>query len=267
MSLWTSSSCRLNLPASRHCREKPDEGSTEHREELNVPNTANPVQNVTFPSSGDEAYGYLSLPESGSGPGLIVIQEWWGLTTHMAHTADRFAVEGYVALAPDLYGGATTHDEAEALQLLLEIPVDRAARDLRGAVDYLLSRDEVVGETIGIVGFCMGGSFALQLAVQEGAKVAATVAFYPVGYMPDDYAGLEAPVLIHIGDRDQINPPTLADELNEKISADTGNHPEIVHYPAGHAFLNEEDLLGTFDAEQAEIAWDRTVAFLRAHLG
>jgi carboxymethylenebutenolidase len=228
---------------------------------------SNPVQNVTFASNGDEAYGYLALPESGNGPGLIVIQEWWGLTTHIAHMADRLAGEGYVALAPDLYGGVTTHDEGEALQLLLEIPVDRAARDLRGAVDYLLSRDEVAGETVGVVGFCMGGSFALQLAVQEGNTVAAAVAFYPIGYMPNDYAGLQAPVLIHIPDADQINPPTLAEELNEKIAAGTGTRPEIAHYPAGHAFLNEEDLLGTYDAEQARIAWDRTVAFIRAHLG
>jgi carboxymethylenebutenolidase len=233
----------------------------------NVSEHSNPVQNVTFASNGDEAYGYLALPASGSGPGVIVIQEWWGLTTHMAHMADRLAAEGYVALAPDLYGGATTHDEAEALQLLLELPVDRAARDLRGAVDYLLSRDEVVGDTVGVVGFCMGGAFALQLAVQEGAKVAAAVAFYPTGYMPDGYAGLQAPVLIHIPDGDEINPPTLAEELNEKISADTRTKPEIDHYPAGHAFLNEEDLLGTYDAEQARIAWDRTVAFLRVHLG
>jgi carboxymethylenebutenolidase len=172
-----------------------------------------------------------------------------------------------VSQGRNLYGGTTTHDEGEALQLLLELPVDRATRDLRGAVDYLLSRDEVVGETIGVVGFCMGGSFALQLAVQEEGKVAAAVAFYPIGYMPDTYVGLQAAVQIHIPDGDQINPPTLAEELNEKISADTRTKPEIIHYPAGHAFLNEEDLLGTFDAEQARIAWDRTVAFLRAHLG
>ncbi len=126
---------------------------------------------------------------------------------------------------------------------------------------------DVVGKTVGVVGFCMGGSFALQLAVQEGGKVAAAVAFYPVGYMPDDYSGLQATVHIHIADGDEINPPTLAEELNEKILADTRTEPEIVHYPAGHAFLNEEDLLGTYDAEQAAIAWDRTVAFLRAHLG
>src|SRR3984957_16145699 len=236
-------------------------------EERNVSEVSNPVQNVTFASNGDKSYGYLALPASGRGPGVIVIQEWWGLTTHMAHMADRLAGEGYVALAPDLYGGTTTHDEAEALQLMLQLPVDRAAGDLRGAVDYLLSRDEVVGGTVGVVGFCMGGAFALQLAVQERTKVAAAVAFYPVGYMPDGYAGLQAPVLIHIPDADQINPPTLAEELNEKISAGTGTKPEIAHYPAGHAFLNEEDLLGTYDAEQARIAWDRSVAFLRSHLG
>jgi carboxymethylenebutenolidase len=232
-----------------------------------VSELSNPVQNVTFASNGDEAYGYLTLPASGSGRGLIVIQEWWGLTTHIAHMADRFAGEGYVVLAPDLYGGATTHDEGEALRLLLELPVDRAARDLRGAVDYLLSRNEVIGETVGVVGFCMGGSFALQLAVQEADKIAAAVAFYPVGYLPDDYGGLQAPVLIQIADGDEINPPTLAEELTKKIAADTGRTPEIAHYPAGHAFLNEEDLLGTYDAEQARVAWDRAVGFLRAHLG
>jgi carboxymethylenebutenolidase len=107
----------------------------------------------------------------------------------------------------------------------------------------------------------------LQLAVQEEGKIDAAVAFYPVGYMPDDYAGLQAPVLIHIPDNDAINPATLAEELNERISASTGTRPEIDHYSAGHAFFNEEDLLGTYEAEQARIAWDRTIAFLRAHLG
>jgi carboxymethylenebutenolidase len=254
-------------PPRQNCRDKEMNDRPNTEGEQNMSEHSNPVQNVTFASNGDNAYGYLALPASGSGPGVIVIQEGWGLTTHVAHMADRLAGEGYVALAPDVYGGVTTHDEGEALKLLLELPVDRAARDLRGAVDYLLGREEVVGETPGVVGFCMGGAFALQLPVQEGDKVAAAVAFYPTGYMPDEYAGLQAPVFIHIGDADTINPPTLAEELNEKISADTGRDPEIVHYPAGHAFLNEEDLLGTFDAEQARIAWDRTVAFLHSQLG
>src|SRR5579859_679988 len=97
------------------------------RRRRNVPELSNSRQNVTFASNGDEAYGYLGLPASGSGPGVIVIQEWWGLTTHIAQIADRLAGEGFVALAPDLYGGATTHDTDEALQLMLELPVDRAA--------------------------------------------------------------------------------------------------------------------------------------------
>jgi carboxymethylenebutenolidase len=237
------------------------------KEQRNVSEQTNPRQNVTFASNGGEAYGYFALPASGSGPGVIVIQEWWGLTTHIAQIADRLASEGFVALAPDLYGGATTHDAAEATQLMQQLPIDRAARDLRGAVDYLLSRDEVAGEKVGVVGFCMGGAFVLQLAVQEGDKIAAAVAFYPVGYMPDDYEALQAAVLIQIADGDQFNPATLADELSQKISAGSGRTPEIAHYPAGHAFLNDENLLGTFDEEQAAIAWDRTVAFLREHLG
>src|SRR5580658_7201549 len=107
----------------------------------------NAQQNVTFASNGDTAYGYLALPPSGRGPGVIVIQEWWGLTPHIAQMADRFAAAGFVALAPDLYGGPTAHNEDEALTMLLELPVDRAARDLRGAVDYLLSHDGVTGTT------------------------------------------------------------------------------------------------------------------------
>jgi carboxymethylenebutenolidase len=227
----------------------------------------NPRQNVTFASNGGDAYGYLALPTSGNGPGVIVIQEWWGLTAHIAEIADRLAGEGFVALAPDLYGGATTHDAEEATRLMQQLPVERAARDLRGAVDYLLSRDEVAGDAVGAIGFCMGGAFVLQLAVQEGDRVAAAVAFYPVGYMPDDYAGLRAAVLVQVADGDQFNSNTLADELTEKITVGTGSPPEIAHYPAGHAFLNDENLLGTFDADQARMAWDRTLAFLRTHLG
>src|SRR5579864_5738949 len=101
---------------------------------------SNPRQNVTFASNGNQAHGYLALPPSGSGPGVIVIQEWWGLTTHIANVVDRLAAEGFVALAPDLYGGTTTHNADEAGRLMSELPVDRAARDLAGAVDHLLAR-------------------------------------------------------------------------------------------------------------------------------
>lgn len=229
--------------------------------------TTNPLQNVSFASNGGQAHGYLALPASGSGPGVIVIQEWWGLTSHVASIADRLAAAGFVALAPDLYGGATTHDADEAGRLMQELPVDRAARDLSGAVDYLLERDEVTGDHVGAVGFCMGGAFVLTLAVQEGGKIAAAVPFYPVGHMPEDYSGLQAAVLAHFGEEDQFVPISSADELASKIAAGNGKQPQIERYPAGHAFNNDDNLLGTYDPEQATKAWERTIAFLHEHLG
>ncbi len=223
-------------------------------------------QNVTFPSNGNQAHGYLKVPGSGRGPGLVVIQEWWGLTSHIASLVDRFAAEGFVALAPDLYGGATTHDADEAGQLMQSLPVDRAARDLAGAVDFLLSRDDVDGDQVGVVGFCMGGAFVLTLAAQEGGKVAAAVPFYPVGQWPEDFAGLQAAVMAHFGEQDEFLPVASADELAEKIRSGTGREPIIHRYPAGHAFLNDENRLGTYDPEQARLAWDRTVSFLKEQL-
>jgi carboxymethylenebutenolidase len=231
-----------------------------------MPDAEGARQNITFPSNGDDAHGYLALPPSGRGPGLVVIQEWWGLTSHIADVTDRFAAEGFVALAPDLYGGSTTHDAAEAGEMMQKLPVDRAARDLAGAVDFLLERDEVEGDRVGVVGFCMGGAFVLTLAVQESSKVAAAVPFYPVGPMPDDFSGLQAAVMAHFGEGDAFIPVSQADELAAKVKAATGQEAVIHRYPAGHAFVNDENLLGTHDPDQAKLAWERTVAFLREHL-
>jgi carboxymethylenebutenolidase len=228
---------------------------------------ANPRQNVTFPSNGGQAHGYVATPPAGQGPGLVVIQEWWGLTSHIASIADRFANAGFVALAPDLYGGPTTHDAGEAARLMQELPPERAARDLGGAVDYLLARDDVTGDRVGAVGFCMGGAFVLNLAVQEGGKIAAAVAFYPAGRLPDDYSGLQAAVLAHFAEKDEFTPLSVADELRAKVEAGTGRAPEIVRWPAGHAFLNDDNLLGTYDSEIAAQAWEQTVSFLHKHLG
>jgi carboxymethylenebutenolidase len=229
--------------------------------------TANPRQNVVFESNGSHAHGYLKLPPSGSGPGVVVIQEWWGLTSHIASLVDRFAAQGFVALAPDLYGGPTTHDADEAARLMSELPVGRATRDLGGAVDYLLTRDDVTGEQIGLVGFCMGGAFVLNLAVQEGGKVAAAVAFYPVGPLPEDFSGLQADVLAIFGEEDAFLPIETAADLAARIAAGTGRRPEIERYPAGHAFVNDENLLGTYEAGLAGQAWERAVAFLHQALG
>ena len=228
----------------------------------------NPVQNLTFPSNGGTAHGYLAVPESGSGPGVVVIQEWWGLTTHIKDIADRLAAAGFVALAPDLFGGTTTHDSDEAGKLMGALPVDGAARDLAGAVDFLLEHPAVTSSKVGAVGFCMGGGFVLVLAAQQGDRIGAAVPFY--GVLKEDYpdlSGLTAPVLGHFGEQDDFTTPDAARQLAARIEAESGVSPEFRFYPAGHAFVNDENLLGTHDAEQAAKAWDATLEFLRKNLG
>ncbi len=184
--------------------------------------TDNPVQNVTFPSNGGTAHGYLALPEAGRGPGLVVIQEWWGLTGHITDVTDRFAAEGFVALAPDLFGGATTHDSDEAGRLMSELPVDGAAQDLAGAVDFLLGHDAVTSSRVGAVGFCMGGGFVLVLAAQQGDRIGAAVPFY--GVLKEDYpdlSGLTAPVLGHFGEQDAFTTPDAASRGPPRSSSST----------------------------------------------
>jgi carboxymethylenebutenolidase len=226
-----------------------------------------PAQNTTFASNGGQAHGYLALPASGSGPGVIVIQEWWGLTDHIVDVADRLAAEGFTALAPDLFGGRTAHDSDEAGRLMSELPVDKAAQDLAGAVDFLLANEAVSSTKVGAVGFCMGGGFVLMLAAQQGGKIGAAVPFYGVGEaVPSQYAGLTAAVQGHYGEQDQMYPVSQARELERQIREESGADVEFFYYPAGHAFHNEGDLLGTYDPACAKLAWERTVRFLNERL-
>lgn len=192
----------------------------------------------------------------------------WGLTDHIADVCNRLAAEGFVALAPDLYGGRTTHDSDEAGQLMQELPVDGAARDLGGAVDYLLGHEAVTSSQVGAVGFCMGGGFVLVLAAQQGDKIGAAVPFY--GVLGEDYpsfANLSAPLLGHFGEQDQMAPPEAVQQLADRIENESGTRPDFRIYPAGHAFFNDENHLGTYDPVQAEKAWDATLQFLRSNLG
>ncbi|MFE2727010.1 dienelactone hydrolase family protein [Kitasatospora sp. NPDC059327] len=233
-----------------------------------MPEQGGSRQNVTFRTGGREAHGYLARPPQGVGPGLVVVQEWWGLTSHVAAMADRFAAEGFTVLAPDLFGGTTTHDGAEAARLKRELPVERAVADLRGAVGHLLGLDGVVGDAVGVVGFCMGGGFALLLAAAEGDRVAAAVPFYGLPPDPDfDYRGLTAHVLGHYAENDRSIPMAAVDEAAIRIGEATDVRPEIHFYPAGHAFMNDENPHGGYDRLQARTAWRRTLSFLWGHLG
>src|SRR5580698_2822421 len=125
---------------------------------------------IEFDSNGDKASGYLAVPPSGQGPGVIVIQEWWGLVPHIKEVADRFAAEGFVALAPDLYHGRQVTEPDEAGKEMMALQMPKATKDMSGAVDELLTRS--TGDHVGVVGFCMGGGLALLLAAARPDAVA-----------------------------------------------------------------------------------------------
>ncbi len=227
-----------------------------------------PHQNITFPLSTadvtDTGHGYLALPASGSGPGVIVIQEWWGLTDHIKEVADRLADQGFVALAPDLYGGWITHDGDEAGEMMSKLPAEEGARQLAGATDFLLDHDKVTSRTVGAIGFCMGGGFVLALAAQQGEKISAALPFYGVGQaVPETYTGVKAAVQGHYANQDEMYPPEKARQQEAQIREESGAEVEFFYYDAGHAFHNDENLIGTYDAEKAQLAWERSVTFLK----
>src|SRR3954447_23083841 len=225
---------------------------------------------VEFRSNGDTASGYLAVPASGSGPGLLVIQEWWGLVPQIKETCDRLAGEGFVALAPDLYHGEIAeHTEMDkAYELMQSLPPDRAARDMGGAIDYLLGHQAVSGEKVGVIGFCMGGMLTLLIAALQGDKVAAATPFYgaPLGDMAPDWNGLTAAVQGHFAENDDFFPPDPVKQLESQLK-EMGKDVEFIVYPgAGHAFANEADPLGNWNAEAAETALNRAKTFLSSHL-
>jgi carboxymethylenebutenolidase len=228
-------------------------------------------ETVSFASNGDTASGYLAVPSSGSGPGLLVIQEWWGLVPQIKATCDRLAGEGFVALAPDLYHGEIAeHTEMDkANQLMQTLPPDRAARDMGAAIDFLRGHEAVTADKVGVIGFCMGGALTLMIAALQGDKVGAAAPFYgaPLGDMAPDWSGLSASVQGHFAEKDDFFGPGPVKELEAQLQG-MGKDVEFIVYPGtGHAFANEEDALGTYDAEAAKTALDRAVSFLRSKLG
>jgi carboxymethylenebutenolidase len=225
---------------------------------------------VEFSSNGNTAQGYLALPASGSGLGVMVIQEWWGLVPQIKNVCDRLASEGFVALAPDLYhGDIAQHDEMDkAGKLMSTLPMDRAAKDMMGAIDYLRGLPEVQSRHIGVVGFCMGGMLSLVIAAQAGKKVGAVVPYYgaPLGENAPDWSGLTAPVRGHFASDDSFFPAPAIRDLEEELR-DMGKDVEFdIHPGTGHAFANEENAMGTHDADATAACWRKTVGFLKDRL-
>jgi carboxymethylenebutenolidase len=225
---------------------------------------------VEFKSNGNTASGYLATPASGKGPGVLVIQEWWGLDASLKQMADRLAAAGFVALAPDLYHGALAgHTEMDkASQLMQSMPPDRAARDMSGAVDYLATNAAVTTKSIGVVGFCMGGMLSFIIAANRGDKVKAVVPFYgfPQGPMEPDWTKLTAAVSGHMAEHDDFFSPEAAKALEKKLRGMGKNVTLTVHPGTGHAFMGPHNALGTLNETLAAQIWPQVVSFLKAQL-
>ncbi|MEX2238553.1 MAG: dienelactone hydrolase family protein [Dehalococcoidia bacterium] len=231
-------------------------------------------QMVSFPSNGTQGQGYLATPDSGKGAGVVVIQEWWGLNQNIKSVAERLAGEGYVALAPDLYKGQEAKEPDTAQKLMMAMKMDEAARDLSGAVDYLLGHEAVEPTKIGSIGFCLGGGLSLYLATLK--PIDAAVSYYGVLGAQPDFSQVKGAVLGHYAEHDDFASPDSARALEKKLK-ELGKDAEFHVYPhTTHGFAHEffetdidTEKMGLpmrYSNEAAEISWQRTLDFFRKHL-
>jgi carboxymethylenebutenolidase len=223
-------------------------------------------ENIEFASNGGTASGYLATPEGGGGIPLVVIQEWWGLVPHIKDVCDRFAAEGFAALAPDLYRGEATTEPDEAGKLMMALNIEQAAKDMSGAVAKL---QEVTGrEAVGVTGFCMGGGLALALACLRPDAVKACVPWY--GVIPweaaqPDWSKLDAAVQGHYAELDGFFGPEAVAKLQQTLD-ELGKEADLhVHPGVDHAFFNDTRP-EVHDKTESDKAWNETVAFLRSKL-
>jgi carboxymethylenebutenolidase len=218
---------------------------------------------------GKNVTGYLAASSEANAPGVVLIQEWWGLNDQIRGVADRFAEQGYRALVPDLYRGKSTVEAAEAEHLMKDLDfADAAGQDIRGAVQFLASG----GAKVGVCGYCMGGALAV-LSAMFVPEVSATVVYY--GYPPIelvDASKIHAPFRGHFALHDEFFPIAGADALEAKLR-EAGADFELFRYDAMHAFANETQVgqgkllpILEYQASAAELAWDRTHAFFARQL-
>ncbi len=227
------------------------------------------MTHTTVDIAGEQVPAVLALPPSGSGPAVIVIQEWWGLVPHIVAVTERLAQAGFVAMAVDHYRGVATTEPDEAGKLMMGLDIGQVAADLAAAADHLLGQSEVTSDSVGVVGFCMGGGLAL-LAPTVSDSISCATAFYPAmpwpHYAPDwsRYAGKAS--IVHKAESDEPGTGPVIAEYAAAISA-AGGVVQIFDYPGSvHAFFND-DRPEVYQPANADLAWERTAAFLRDRLG
>jgi carboxymethylenebutenolidase len=215
-------------------------------------------------ADGETLMGYLARPaEGGPYPAVVVIQEWWGLDDHIKDLARRFAGEGFVALAPDLYHGAVTTEPDEARKLVMELDMAKAVQEIRQGIDFLQAQGYVAGPKVGVVGFCMGGGLVLQTALVE-EDMGAGVVFYGRPLEPEQAAQVKAPILGLFGAEDQGIPVDAVQAMHTAFDEAGITNEMHVYEGAPHAFLN--DTRASYNEAAAADAWPRTLAWFRAYL-
>ncbi len=218
---------------------------------------------ITYPDqAGTDLIGYLARQTDGPpAPGVIVLQEWWGLNEHIQDVTRRFAREGFVALAPDLYHGVVTTEPNEARKLVMELDMPTAVGEIEQAITYLKSQPFVRGG-VGVVGFCMGGGLVLQTAVRSQALDAGVV-FYGSPLSPADAAKVTAPILTFLGTADNI-PVSGVETMHHAFDEAGIENAYQIYDGAQHAFFN--DTRSSYNPNAAADAWARTLAWFRQHL-
>ena len=220
-------------------------------------------QDIVYRVNGQEGQGYLSLPPSGTGPGLLVIQEWWGLVPHIRNMADRYAEHGFVCLAPDLYQGKTAVEPDEAQKMMMELEISDAAKHMSGAVEYLRSHEKVIPKKVGALGYCMGGGMTLYLASLGEVDAAAPYYGVLVKAKPD-YSGVKCPIMGHYAEHDGATEGL--DALKTDLADNGVDATFHIYEGTEHAFCND-DRPEIYNAEAAALAMERTVKFMQENLG
>ena len=219
---------------------------------------------IEFPSNGGTTPGYLVEPKgNGPFPGVIVLQEWWGLIPHIKEVAERVAAEGFVVIAPDLYHGKQTDEPNEAKKLAMALDRQRAILEVSDAAKYLAAREDVFPKKVGVMGFCMGGGLSLSAAAHNGGFGAA-VCFYGRPLEAADTANISCPVLGLYGEEDHGIPVSLVNDFEKELEAKQITHDIHVYAGAQHAFFN--DTRAAYHPEAAADAWQRTLNWFRTHL-
>lgn len=217
-------------------------------------------------SDGSRSYdAYLAPAASGKGPGIVVLQEWWGLVDHIKDIADRFAEAGFTALAPDLYEGKTAQEPDDAATLMQALNISSTEAVLAKAIEVLLENPATEGEVVGCIGFCMGGQLAL-FAASKNPRIVATADFY--GIHPNvqpDFAAIQGSVLGIFAEHDGYASPEAVRALDETLTSLGKPHAFTTYPGTHHAFFNDTRPT-VYDAEAAADAWRKTIAFFEAHL-